>query len=199
MRILLVKLQQLVLKRRQFEEITLLGKPFRLAAAIRTLGGRRWIRLRRVRFAGHAIPTRVRAFVYMAVRFLAPVQLLHAFVVALFRRSHEFVVLDAEQFPQIAVLRVNAIRESLRVDALSPGGTLDLLPVLVGPAKQLYIKTHHAFISGNGVGHDRRISASQMRRRVHVVQRCGDVESIGHSNLVYRVAQPRLIWTSFQP
>src|SRR5207249_7542077 len=56
--------------------------------------------------------------------------------------------------------------------------------VLVGTTKELYVKTHHALVSSNSVGNDRRVRATQMGRCVHIVEGCGDVESIRHRRLV---------------
>src|SRR6059036_576162 len=113
-----IMLEQPILKRRQFEKVTLLGKPFSLAAAIRTVCGNGRIALGRVRLTRNAIPAGIRTFVHVSVRLRARVKLRDARVVPPLGRADKPVELNADGFPQIDVLRVDAVRQRLRSYAL---------------------------------------------------------------------------------
>jgi len=58
------------------------------------------------------------------------------------------------------------------------GGTLDLLAVLIGPGEKKYLIAHQAMRPRHGIGDHRRIGVPEMRLRIDVVNRCGDVEAI---------------------
>ena len=97
----------------------------------------------------------------------------------------EFVAFNAEQTPKFLILRIYSIRQFLRRNSLLLGRPFDVLSVLVGSRQQLDIETHHALVPGNRVGDKSGIRTAQMRRRIDVVERCGDVKGRRHKQLVY--------------
>ena len=100
----------------------------------------------------------------------------------LFCCPDKLVIFNPDQLPQLQILCVHTIGKLQRGRILLLGFAFNLLPVLVSSTKELYIKTHHALVSRNSVGNDRGVGATQMGRRVHVIERCRDVKSVRHRN-----------------
>ena len=80
----------------------------------------------------------------------------------------------------LEALRV-AVGELLRRDALALGGERDRLAVLVGAGEEEDVLAALALVAGEDVGADRRVRVAEVRRRVDVVDRRGDVE--GHAGV----------------
>ena len=58
-----------------------------------------------------------------------------------------------------------------------PGRPLDFLAVLVGPGQEEHVVAHQAVRARDRVGHHRRVRVAEVRLRVDVVDRRGDVEA----------------------
>ena len=71
-----------------------------------------------------------------------------------------------------------AVGQLLRRDALALGRLRDRLAVLVGAGEEEDLLAALAHVAGEDVGADRRVRVPEVRRRVDVVDRRGDVE--GH-------------------
>ena len=177
-RVLRRELLELLLEAREAEE------PVVLALAVeRDLVDRARVVLARllvgleVRAAG-AVPALVGALVDVAVVVDALEDLLHALLVARVGRADEEVVGGLEPRQQRHEVLDVAVAELLRRDALSFGGERDRLAVLVGAGEEEDLLAALAHVAGQHVGGDRRVRVAEVRRRVHVVDRRGDVE--GH-------------------
>ena len=64
---------------------------------------------------------------------------------------------------------------SVRILACRLGGALDLLAVFVGTGGQHRFVALHPFEAPDGVSRDGRVGVTDVRGRVHVVDRCGQV------------------------
>src|SRR5262245_24649370 len=97
----------------------------------------------------------------------------------------EFVVLDAKQLPKLLIKAVYAIGQFLWGYALLLGRAFDVLPMLVRPAEQLHVETHHPLVAGDRVRNDGGVRATQVGCGIDVVERGSDVKGFGHKQLVY--------------
>src|SRR5205085_2581952 len=119
--------------------------------------------------------------------------LTHALLVLLISRPDELVIADAHALPKLPELACDLIHKLLRGLARGCGRALDLLPVLVGAGKEIRVVTEHPVIARHDVTHDRCIRVPNMRPRVDVVDRGGDVKllALGHRSLwLTTVAEP---------
>ena len=106
-------------------------------------------------------------------------------------RADEEVVGDVEQRHQrLEALRV-AVGQLLRRDARALGGRADGLAVLVGAGEEEDVLAALALVAREHVGRDRRVRVAEMRRRVDVVDRRGDVERHGDAGYPAAVAAIR--------
>ncbi len=63
------------------------------------------------------------------------------------------------------------------------GGALDLLAVLVGAGEEQGVDAEGALAACDDVGNHRGVGGSDVRARVDVIDRGGEVELIGHARL----------------
>jgi len=59
------------------------------------------------------------------------------------------------------------------------GGALDFLTVLVGAGEEPRVNAEGTFAAGNGVGDDGGVGVADVRARVDVINRGGEVELLG--------------------
>ncbi len=76
----------------------------------------------------------------------------------------------------VAKLAGDLVGELLRRDAGGGGGALDLLAVLVGAGEEEGIVAEQAVAAGDDVGGDGGVGVADVRARVDVVDRRGEVE-----------------------
>ena len=107
-------------------------------------------------------------------------ELLHRPPVPGLGRADVVVVGDVEAVPRLAEERAVAVRPLERGDVVRLGGALDLEPVLVGAGEEHDVVAPQPSPAGEHVGRDRRVRVPDVGRVVHVVDRRGDVERLGH-------------------
>jgi hypothetical protein len=99
--------------------------------------------------------------------------------VLLVGRANEEVVRGLEAGHQrLETLRV-AVGELLGLEPLRPGRVRYRLAVLVGAGEEEHVLAALTHVACQHVGGDRRIRVPQVRLRVHVIDRGGDVEAHG--------------------
>ena len=52
--------------------------------------------------------------------------------------------------------------------------------MLVGAGEKISIEAHHALPAGNGVAGDRGVRVTNMRPRIHIIDRRRDIEGFAH-------------------
>jgi hypothetical protein len=104
--------------------------------------------------------------------------LLHALAVAGVGGADEEVVRGVDARHQLLEPLGVAVGQLLRAHPLPLGRLRDGLPVLVRPREEEHVLAALAHMPSDDVSADRRVRVTQMRSRVHVVDRGGDVE--GH-------------------
>ncbi len=174
-----IKFEQLILKRRQLEEIILflygLGRP----SAVRTGSAR--LPTIDIELVGHAILSGVSAFVDITVVANAAKQFLHALLMPVFCGADEVVVRDTHPLPQFTEFRGDFVRILLWSFAGGLRCPLDLLPVFVCAGEKKRIRAQHTLPPRNGVTGNRCVGMSYVRTSVHVVNRRRNVELPAHS------------------
>ena len=162
-RLLFVELQQLVLKRRELEEVVLfgdgLGRTAAVGARIAGLG------IVDVQLVEHAVLAGVRALVDVAVVEAALKQLLHDLGVC------ALVVRWKKSMSRSSVFHWS--RNSAEITSVNSCGDLsgglrgafDLLAVLVGAGREISVVTLHALDALDGVGGDGRVGVADVRAR----------------------------------
>ena len=103
-------------------------------------------------------------------------QLLHAADMTRLRRPNEIVVRNPQPVPQSAKLSRNLCRKLFRRAPGSFSAALNLLPVLVRPRQKPSLDPQRPLAPRNRVAHNRRVRMAQVRPRVHVVNRRGQVK-----------------------
>ena len=132
-----------------------------------------------IRFVGHAVLAGIRALVDEAAVAQRGEQLLHAALVALLRGADEVVVAQPQPVPQPAELGGDRGGKLHRRAPGQFGGALDLLPVLVGPGQEPCVDAQRPLAPRDGVAHDGRVGVPQVRPRIHVVDRRGEIKVAG--------------------
>ena len=140
-------------------------------------------------FAARAIPSGVLAAIdgraaVRGVRLGQPrPQFQHPGLVSLLGGANELVILDSEPFPQAAKLRAQLVAVLFRRDTALARDALNVLAMLVIAGEQKRVIALHSFEAPDGVGHQRRVGVAQVRRRVHVIERRGQIVLglLGHS------------------
>ena len=88
----------------------------------------------------------------------------------------EVVVGDPERVPLVPERLRVSVGEDLGRDARLLGGLGDLVAVLVRPGQEADVVAGEAAVARHRVGHDRRVRVAEVRRRIDVVDRRGEVE-----------------------
>ena len=133
-----------------------------------------------VRLAGHAVRALVGVELDVAV-VLDPLQeLLHGRVVPRLGGADEVVVGDVEAVPGGPEPLGVAVGLLERAEPGLLGGLGHLQAVLVGAGQEEGVVTQQAVPAGQRVGDHGRVRVPHVGRVVHVVDRGGDVEPVGH-------------------
>ena len=122
----------------------------------------------------------VAAFVDVAVVADPLPQRLHTLLVPVGGGADEVVVGQSHPVPKRTELGGDFIGELLRSLSRGLRGALDLLSVLVGASEKVSIKAHQALAPGNGVAGNGGVGMSDVRTRIHVVDRGRDVKLFAH-------------------
>ena len=129
--------------------------------------------------AAGAVPPLVHPLVGEAVVVDTLEHLLDAALVLLVSGADEEVVGRVQARGQRLEALGVAVGQLLRGDALSVGGVGHRLAVLVGAGEKEHVLATLAVVAGQHVGGDRRVRVTEVRLRVDVVDRGGDVEAHG--------------------
>src|SRR5205823_2312982 len=171
--------------RQQLEKIIFFFNSFRRPSALRT-------RLPRPNFhvhlVKHAILPGVAIFIYVPVVANLLPKFLHSTFVALRRGPDVVVIRNSHPVPKRAEFSGNFVSERLWRFARSLSSPLDLLPVLVRPRKKPRIAAQHPLPPRDRITRDRRVSVPNMRSRIHVINRCRNVELFRHFSDRARIA-----------
>ena len=92
-------------------------------------------------------------------------------------RADEEVVRSVERLDHPLEVDDVAVGQLARRDALALGDLRDRLAVLVGPGEEEHVLAALAHVAREHVGRDRRVRVAEVRLRVDVVDRGGDVEA----------------------
>ena len=103
-------------------------------------------------------------------------ELQHAPLVQFAGRPNEAVEFNAEGPPLIPEQLGDRIGILLRRHPGGLGGALDVLAVLVGAGEQEGVVALHLLIAPDRVGHHRAVGVPEMRRRIDVIKRSGQVK-----------------------
>src|ERR1700686_2768613 len=149
-------------------------------------GGAGIARLRAVHieFVRDAVLSSVGSLINVTIVANAAEQFLPSFLVALFRGANEVVVRDAHPLPELAKFRGNFIRVLLRRFAGSLRRAFNLLAVLVRAGEKKSIGAQQSLPPRNRVAGDGGIGVANVWPRVHVVNRCRDVELSAHADAI---------------
>ena len=172
-----VILQQPLFHGRQLEEIIFLVNRFGRPPALGTRRAR--ADDIDVELVEHAILAAVRTFVDVAALLQSGEHGLHAAHVPGLGGADEVVVGDLHAVPQTAELARDLVDKLLRRAAGGGGRALDLLPVLVGAGEEPGVHAHHALAPGDGIAHHGGVRVPDVRPRIDVINRSGDVELFG--------------------
>ena len=158
--------------------MVLLGDPVRLRPVERTVAVFKVLLLLEG-LAGDAVPALVGPLVDAAPGANRLEELLHPQVVPFLGGSDELVVGDIELRPDRAegVLHLGAVVQ--RIEALFFSLPAHVQGVLVGPHQEVGVVPRAPLVARDHVGRDLLVGRPEMRRRVHVVDRGGEVEA-GH-------------------
>ena len=119
---------------------------------------------------------------------MQPPQRLHTLFVSVGRGANEVVVGEPHAVPERAELGGDFVSELLRRFSRGLRGAFDFLSVLVGAGKEIGVKAQHALAPGNGVARDGGVGMSDVRTRVHVINRGRDVKLFAHIWISYCLA-----------
>ena len=175
-RVRLVEGEQPVLIRRELEEVVVLVDELDLARALRARVVRVQLVLGVVRLVGDAVPALVLALVDLASVVEHLHEVLDPALVALLGRADEVVVADVEQLPDVEELRRDGVHPVLGRRAVLLGRLGDLLAVLVESGEEPDVVATHPPVARERVRGDGRVRGSEVRNRVHVVDRRCQIE-----------------------
>jgi hypothetical protein len=176
LRPLVVKREQSILIGREPEEVVLLldvlrRDPVLRAEAVDEIG------LALELLAADAVQPCVDVLIDVAVVVDALQKLLDEALVTLVGRPDEEVVLSIDPSRQLAPVFGDAVDVRLGVEPLLLGDAVDLRGVLVGAGEEERLLAALAVVPDQCVGGNRRVRVADVRRRVHVVDRCRQVEA----------------------
>ena len=103
----------------------------------------------------------------------------HLFVI-LVGGADKVAVADVQFSPEIPEQGGNDVGIGLGRYAPGRGGFHDLVAVFIGAGEKKDLFAGHGMKTGRHVGHDGGIGVTQMGLCVHIVDRCGDVKTVGH-------------------
>ena len=176
----LVQLEQLLLEGREAEEPVALLDPLRHRVVLGALSVDEIV-LGLERLAADAIQPGVHVLVDVPVVVQRLQESLHEPLVLLVARADEEVVRRIEAFRELTPDDRDLVGVLLRGQALLRRDARDLRGVLVDPGQEERFDATLTLVAGEDVRRDRRVRMPDVRGRVHVVDRCGDVEAL-HSH-----------------
>src|SRR5271168_2919835 len=106
--------------------------------------------------------------------------MLHPFRVTLFGRADVVIVRNSHPLPEFLELSRNLIRILLWSFSGSLRRALDFLAMLIGASQKKRFCAEHALAPRNRIARDGRISMADVRPRIHVINRCRNVELLAH-------------------
>jgi hypothetical protein len=171
-----IQVEQLLLERRQPEEVVLLLDPLWLDAVLRTLAVDE-LGLRLERFATDAVEPRVGVLVDVAVVVDPLDEVLDEALVSLVGRADEEVVLGIDEPRQLSPGLGDLVDVRLRIETLILGHPVDLGGVLVRSGEEERLLAALLVMARQDIGRDRRVRVADVRGRVDVVDRRRDVEA----------------------
>jgi hypothetical protein len=172
---LVVEPEQLVLVGREAEEPVSLLDPLGHGAVVGTLAVHE-LRLGLEGLAAHAVETGVDVLVDVPVVVDPLDEVLDEADVPLVGRADEEVDVSADSWRQLPPHLGDAVDVLLRLDALLHRDAVHARRMLVGPREEERVLAALATVSDQDVGRDRRVRVPDVRRRVHVVDRCRQIE-----------------------
>ena len=177
--VLLVELQQRLLKLGELEEPVLLAAG--LLHRAMAIGAHQLavlvlleVGLGVIGFLVHAVPALVAALIAPALIEQVLPELLHGAGVARLGGAHEIGVGDVEQVPHVAERRLHGIAPGLRGHALRLGGIGHFLAMLVHTRDERHVVAVHALVARDGVGGDGGVGRAQVGLGVHVIDGRGE-------------------------
>ena len=99
---------------------------------------------------------------------------------ALLGGADQVVIGNAHRVAHGPEIGRDPVGEGLRIHAGVGGGLLHLLPVLIGAGQEEDVVTVQPLEPRHHVSSDGGIGMADMRRAIHVVDRRGDSEALGH-------------------
>ncbi len=177
-RSLVVERKQPLFVRGQPEEVVLLLDVLNAIAVLRALAVDELI-LGLELLTADAIQTGIDVFVDVPVVVDALEEAADELLVAVIRRSNVEVGLGSDGLRQRAPHLADAIDVLLCLEALLLSDSVDLRRMLVHPGKQERVVSPLTVMPDEDVGRDRRVRVPEVRGRVHVVDRRGQV--VAHS------------------
>ena len=172
---LLVEREQPVLVGREPEEVVLLLDVLDVSV-IRALAVDK-VGLRLERLTADAVEPRVDALVDVTVVVDPLEEVANESLVPLVRRPDEEVRLRADPTRELSPDLGDTIDVLLRPEAFRLGDTEHLRRMLVHSGEEERLGAALALVPDDDVGRDRRVRVPDVRRRVHVVDRCRQVEA----------------------
>jgi hypothetical protein len=171
---LLVELEQAVLIRREAEEVVRLLDPL---GRDPVLGAQTvdQVGLALELLAADAVQAAVDVLVDVAVVVDALQERLHEAVMALVGRADEEVVLGTDALRQRPPLLDDLVDVRLGIESLFLGDPVNLGRVLVGAGEEESLVPALPVVPDEHVRSDRRVRVADVRRSVHVVDRCRQV------------------------
>ncbi len=173
---LVVELQQRLLILGEPEEVVLLLDPLRDRVVLGALPVHELF-LALERLAAHAVEPRIRVLVDVAVVVDPLDEVLHEGLVPLVRRADEEVDGGVDLLRNLAPLLGDLVDVHLGVEPFLFGDSVDLRPVLVRAGEEERVLASLPVMAHEDVRRERRVGMPDVRRRVHVVDRCRQVEA----------------------
>ena len=173
----LVQLEQLLLEGREAEEPVALLDPLRHGVVLGALAVDEIV-LGLERLAADAVQPGVHVLVDVPVVVQRLQESLHEPLVLFVARADEEVVRRIEALRELTPDDRDLVGVRLRRQALLRGDAGDLGGVLVDPGQEERFDATLTLVAGQDVRRDRRVRMPDVRGRVHVVDRCGDVVAL---------------------
>ena len=176
LRMILVEIEQLLLVGRKPEKIIFLGD--KLPRTPANLAVRRFRRIAHVEVVVDAVPAFILSFVNRVGRnsHRPPHQILYRKRMTRLSRADKASGRNSQQLPQIPKNLLVLIHKLLRRHLRLFRRPLDVHPMLVRPRQVRHVVAAHALVARDHVAHNRCIRRPDVRPRVRIINRCGDVK-----------------------
>src|ERR1700739_500022 len=173
-RLALIELQKLFLESGELEEVIFLGNDLGWTATDRAIDGIG--RITDVKIVITAVATLLEAFVDVSGITGAQQEAAHRAQVFERSSANEMGIADPQFVPEITENSGIAVHVLARADSCLGRRTGDIFAVLIGASEKGHVVALHALEAGNRIGNQGGVSRANVRPRVRIVDRRGEIE-----------------------